>query len=63
MIFTDLHEKFGKHSSLSKGLFVEGGWPYHKIVVKGNCTACGKKLGENDGLFLCAECQKKNNKG
>jgi uncharacterized Zn finger protein (UPF0148 family) len=35
--------------------------PSHKIVVKGNCTACGKTLGENDGLFLCAECQKKNN--
>lgn len=33
----------------------------HKIVVKGNCTACGKTLGENDGLFLCMECQKKNN--
>ena len=33
----------------------------HEIVVKGNCTACGKPLGENDGLFLCAECQKKNN--
>jgi len=33
----------------------------HKIVVKGNCTACGKPLGENDGLFLCVECQKKNN--
>lgn len=33
----------------------------HKIEVKGNCTACGKTLGENDGLFLCAECQKKNN--
>ena len=33
----------------------------HKIAVKGNCTACGKTLGENDGLFLCADCQKKNN--
>lgn len=33
----------------------------HEIVVKGNCTACGKTLRENDGLFLCAECQKKNN--
>ena len=37
------------------------GMTLHKIVVKGNCTACGKPLGENDGLFLCAECQKKNN--
>lgn len=32
----------------------------HEIVVKGNCTACGKPLGKNDGLFLCVECQKKN---
>lgn len=31
----------------------------HKIEVKGKCTACGKTLEENDGLFLCAECQKK----
>ena len=29
-----------------------------KIVEKGKCTACGKHLSENDGLFLCAECQK-----
>lgn len=32
----------------------------HEIEVKGNCTACGKPLGENDGLLLCVECQKKN---
>lgn len=31
-----------------------------KVYAKGNCTACGKPLGEDDGLFLCAECQEKN---
>ena len=28
-----------------------------KVVVRGNCMVCGKKLSE--GLFLCKECQSK----
>lgn len=64
MIFTGLIENFGKNTAHHrKGLFIEGSGTYHKIEVKGNCTACGKTLGENDGLFLCAECQKKNSEG
>ncbi len=31
-----------------------------KVVVRGNCMLCGKKL--TDSLFFCKECEKKNRK-
>lgn len=29
-----------------------------ELVVKGNCTACGREI-DGDNIFLCKECQKK----
>ena len=29
-----------------------------KIVVKGNCLACGREI-DSENIFLCKECQKK----
>lgn len=28
------------------------------VVVKGNCTSCGKPLSDEDGIFLCKKCTK-----
>ena len=30
------------------------------IVVKGTCPVCGKELGEDDCIFLCRECIRKD---
>lgn len=34
--------------------------PPHLIVYKGNCPACGKVLGEDDSIFICRECMRKD---
>lgn len=34
--------------------------PSHLIVCKDNCPYCGKELGEDDGIFLCKECLRKD---
>ena len=34
--------------------------PPHLIACKGNCPCCGKELGEDDGIFLCKECIRKD---
>lgn len=31
-----------------------------KIVNKGKCMMCGKELTEDDDIFFCKECEKKN---
>lgn len=31
-----------------------------RIVVKGKCPVCGKKLGGDDNIFICQECLKKD---
>lgn len=30
------------------------------IVIRGKCPVCGKMLKDNEGLFMCDECRKKN---
>ena len=30
------------------------------IVVRGNCPVCGKALKENESIFICDECYKKD---
>lgn len=32
---------------------------YTKIVPRGNCMFCGKRLAENEGLFFCKRCSSK----
>lgn len=39
-----------------KGSF--GGYTF-KVVVAGNCVLCGKRIDDN-GIFLCKDCQSKN---
>jgi len=34
--------------------------PPHLIACKGNCPCCGKELGEDDGIFLCKKCIRKD---
>lgn len=34
--------------------------PPHLIVYKGNCPVCGKVLGEDDSIFVCRECMRKD---
>lgn len=34
--------------------------PPHLIVYKGNCPVCGKALGEDDSIFVCRECIRKD---
>lgn len=34
--------------------------PPHLIAYKGNCPYCGKKLREDDSIFLCKECIRKD---
>lgn len=34
--------------------------PPHLIAYKVNCPYCGKKLEENDSIFLCKECIRKD---
>lgn len=29
-----------------------------KVIAKGNCIICDKKLDEKDGLFVCLACQR-----
>ena len=30
------------------------------VVVRGNCPICGKELKENENIFICDECYKKD---
>lgn len=36
-----------------------GGYTW-KVVVAGNCASCGKRI-DNDNIFLCKDCQSKQN--
>jgi predicted amidophosphoribosyltransferase len=35
-------------------------YPMSCIVVRGNCPVCGKELKENENIFICDECYKKD---
>ena len=36
--------------------------PYYTscVIVRGNCPVCGKALKENENIFICDECYKKD---
>lgn len=34
--------------------------PPHLIAYKGNCPVCGKVLDEDDSIFVCRECTRKD---